>query len=276
MAPMKSELLEGDVAVVTGGAQGIGESIALRLAGEGARVVVADIDEDNGQSTVAEIEERGGTAMFQSTDVSKAADVEATVTAAVDRFDALDILVNNAGGSFDDDRPHLVTEDSWERNIEVNLKGAFLCSKAAIPRMVATGGGSIVHMSSVNGVTGIGHTAYSAAKSGLLSLSRNIATQYGRHGIRSNAICPGSIETETRQKEFEESGGGPARDAWIDQYPLGRFGTPEDVANGVLYLVSDLASFVTGTTLMVDGGLTAGLDNTFEELIYDIDEVPQP
>lgn len=271
---MNETLLDGEVAIVTGAAQGIGEAIALRLAAEGATVIVADIDEDNGEETVSDIEAAGGNATFVATDVSDAADVETLVQATVESFEGLDILVNNAGGSFDDDRPHLVTEESWEKNIDINLKGAFLCARAAIPRMIDSGGGAMVHMSSVNGITGIGHTAYSAAKSGILALSRNIATQYGRHGIRSNAICPGSIETETRRKEFEESGGGPARDAWLDQYPLGRFGTPEDVANAVLYLVSELGAFVTGTQLVVDGGLTAGLDNSFEELIYDVDENP--
>lgn len=268
-------MLAGEVAIVTGAAQGIGEAIANRLAAEGATVVIADVDEENGRQTVSDIDANGGEATFTRTDVSNSEDVTTLVDSTMRSFDRLDILVNNAGGSFDDDRPHLVTEESWERNIDVNLKGAFLCSKAAIPAMAETDGGAIVHMSSVNGITGIGHTAYSAAKSGLLSLSRNIATQYGRHGIRSNAVCPGSIETETRRREFEESGGGPARSAWLDQYPLGRFGTPDDVANAVLYLVSDMGAFVTGSTLTVDGGLTAGLDNSFEELIYDIDEPPQ-
>jgi 3-oxoacyl-[acyl-carrier protein] reductase len=271
---MNQPLLEGEVAVVTGAAQGIGEAIAARLAAEGATVVVADVDEDNGRETVADIDAEGGEARFVRTDVASAEDVHSLIDATVEAFDGLDILVNNAGGSFDDDRPHLVSEETWEKNIDVNLKGAFLCSRVAIPPMVEGGGGAMVHMSSVNGIIGIGHTAYSTAKSAILALSRNIATQYGRQGIRSNAICPGSIETETRRKEFEESGGGPARDAWMDQYPLGRFGTPEDVANSVLYLVSDLGAFVTGTALVVDGGLTAGLPNSFEELIYDIDEVP--
>lgn len=270
-----AEMLSKDVAIVTGGAQGIGKAIAIRLAEEGAIVVIADIDEENGQETVSDIEANDGEATFIRSDVTSSADVTSLVDSTLRSFDRLDILVNNAGGSFDDNRPHLVTEENWEKNIDVNLKGAFLCSKSAIPAMAETDGGAIVHMSSVNGITGIGHTAYSAAKSGLLSLSRNIATQYGRHGIRSNTVCPGSIETETRRKEFEESGGGSARSAWLDQYPLGRFGTPEDVANAVLYLASDMSAFVTGSTLTVDGGLTAGLDNTFEELIYDIDQPPR-
>jgi 3-oxoacyl-[acyl-carrier protein] reductase len=270
---MKDAILDGEVAIITGSAQGIGEAIAGRLAAEGAKVVIADIETDMGQATVEDIEANGGEATFVRTDVSDPADVETLVEATVDAFGGLDIVVNNAGGSFEDDRPHLVTEESWEKNIDINLKGAFLCARAALPPMVEGGGGAMVHMSSVNGITGIGHTAYSAAKSGILALSRNIATQYGRHGVRSNAICPGSIETETRRKEFEESGGGPARDIWMDQYPLGRFGTPEDVANSVLFLVSDLGAFVTGTQLVVDGGLTAGLPNSFEELIYDIDEL---
>lgn len=271
---MNGKMLDGDVAIVTGSARGIGREIARVFASEGAHVAVADVDAEGGEETVRRVEEQGGSATFYETDVIETAAVEDAVDSTMEEFGSVDVLVNNAGGSFDDDNLHRIDESVWEKNLAVNLTGQFLFARHALPAMVESGGGAMVHMSSVNGITGIGLTAYSAAKSGVLSLSRNIATQYGRHGIRSNVICPGTIETETRRKEMEESGGGPAREQWLDQYPVGRLGRPEDVAKTALYLASDMADFVTGTEIVVDGGLTAGLDATFQQTIYDVDERP--
>ncbi|MFC6993831.1 SDR family NAD(P)-dependent oxidoreductase [Haladaptatus sp. GCM10025707] len=271
---MREKLLADDVAIVTGAGQGIGRAIAERFAGEGASVVVSDINSKTGAETVDRIHADGGKATFVRTDVSNHEDVKNLIDIVVDDYGGLDILVNNAGGSIDDDNLHRIDEETFEKNVNVNLKGTFFCSKEALPVIVADGGGRMVHMSSVNALTGIGLTAYSAAKGGILSLSRNIATQYGRHGIRSNALCPGTIETESRRKEMAETGDTTAHVEWLEEYALGRFGRPADVANAALYLGSDLSSFVTGTELVVDGGLTSGLNHRLEQEVYDVDEVP--
>lgn len=262
----------GDVAIVTGAAKGIGRAIAERLADAGTTVIVADVDEDGGEETVSRIEESGGTADFVRTDVSESADVAAMVKATMERHGSIDVLVNNAGGSFDDGNVADVSDETWERIIDVNLKGQFLCARETIPAMVESGGGSMVHISSINAKVGIGLASYSAAKNGIIALSRIVATQYGRHGIRSNAICPGSIITDASSEKLTTEG--PVREEWLNQYPVGRFGRPEDVAAAAFYLTSDDASFVTGTELVVDGGLSAGLDQQLETMMYDIDEPP--
>ncbi|ODR80806.1 3-oxoacyl-ACP reductase [Haladaptatus sp. W1] len=261
-----------DVAVVTGAAKGIGRAIAERLANAGTTVIVADVDADGGEETVARIEENGGTAEFVGTDVSDSADVSAMVEATMERHGSVDVLVNNAGGSFDDGNVADVTDATWERIIDVNLKGQFLCAREVLPAMVESGGGSMVHVSSINAKLGIGLASYSAAKNGIVALSRLIATQYGRHGVRSNAVCPGSIITDASSEKLTTEG--PVREEWLNQYPVGRFGRPEDVAEAAFYLTSEKASFVTGTELVVDGGLSAGLDQRLETMMYDIDEPP--
>lgn len=271
---MREQLLESEVAIVTGGASGIGRAIARRFADEGAAVVVADVDSEAGRRTVAETTDAPGEIHFVETDVSDRADVDSLVAGVVDRFDGVDVLVNNAGGSIDDDNLHRIGEETWDRNVDVNLKGTFLCSKAALEPMVATGGGRMIHMSSVNALTGIGLTAYSAAKGGIISFSRVLAAQYAAHGIRSNVLCPGTIATERREEKMRDRGSDDSHETWTRQYPAGRFGRPEEVADAALYLASDLSSFVTGTKLVVDGGLTAGLDQELLRRVYDIDESP--
>lgn len=258
-----------DIVVVTGASNGIGRSIAQRFGAAGATVVVADIDADGGDETVDSIE-RDGTAEFVPTDVSDADSVASLIEATVDTYGGIDVFVNNAGGSFDDGNPARVSESTWDRVIDVNLKGQFLCAREALPAMIDSGGGALIHISSVNAGLGIGLVSYSAAKNGILALSRLIATQYGRHGIRSNAICPGTIITGASSEKLTTEG--KVREEWLDQYPVGRFGQPEDVADAALFLSSDAASFITGTELVVDGGLTAGLDQRLEKLMYDIDE----
>ncbi|WP_049972677.1 SDR family NAD(P)-dependent oxidoreductase [Haladaptatus cibarius] len=260
----------GDIAIVTGASNGIGRAIAQQLAAANATVVVADVDENGGERTVAAIEDDGGTAEFVRTDVSDATDVSTLVEATMDAHGSVDALVNNAGGSFDDGNPDRVTEETWNRIIDVNLKGQFLCARETLPAMVESGGGSMVHVSSVNARIGIGLAAYSMSKNGVLALSRIIATQYGRHGVRSNAVCPGSIITDASSEKLTTEG--PVREEWLDQYPVGRFGRPEDVAAAVSFLTSEMASFITGTELVIDGGLTAGLDQRLETMMYDIDE----
>ncbi|WP_158059651.1 SDR family NAD(P)-dependent oxidoreductase [Halorussus halophilus] len=260
----------GDVAIVTGASNGIGRAVAERLATANATVVVADVDAEGGAETVKAIEDDGGTAEFVQTDVSNAHDVSTMVEATMDTHGSVDVLVNNAGGSFEDDNPHKVDEETWDRIVDVNLKGQFLCARETLPAMVASGGGSMVHVSSVNAKLGVGLAAYSASKNGILALSRIIATQYGRHGVRSNAVCPGSIITDASSEKLTTEG--PVREEWLDQYPLGQFGRPEDVATAVDFLTSDMASFISGAELAIDGGLTAGLDQQLETMMYEVDD----
>jgi len=269
---MDEFLLEDRISLVTGGARGIGRAIAELFAAEGAMVVVADIDVEAGESTAERIRTRGGRAEFVETDVTVRRDVATAVRACVDAFGRLDILVNNAGGSVGDDSLHRIDTASWEKMIDRNLTGQFRCARAALGPMVESGGGSMIHVSSVNGLQGIGLTGYSAAKSGILGLSRVIAAQYGGHGIRSNVVCPGTIESETLARKRAENWTDELRTRFLDQYPLGRFGDPEEVATAVLFLASDMASFVTGTELVVDGGFSSGTDQELLDMLYDIGE----
>ncbi|RQG93614.1 SDR family NAD(P)-dependent oxidoreductase [Natrarchaeobius chitinivorans] len=270
---MDANVLANDTAVVTGGSSGIGRSIAIRFAEEGATVIVADVDRDGGTETVETIERAGGTAEFVSTDVTDESQVTSLVETAEERYGGVDVLVNNAGGATSYDRIGEMDLSTWQRDLERNLTGTFLCTQAVLPGMIDRGGGSIVHMSSVNGRTGIGLPAYTAAKSGILGFSRLLATQYGIHGIRSNAICPGTIVTEQREAEMDAHGGDAAQSVWLDQYALERLGEPEDVADAALFLASDLSAFVTGTELVVDGGLLAGTDLRVQRTIYDVDDL---
>lgn len=269
---MDEPLLEDRTALVTGGARGIGRAIAELFATEGATVVVADVDAEAGAETVDRLRERGAGAEFVETDVTSRQDVTTAVEACVDAFGGLDVLVNNAGGSTGDDSLHRVDDAAWAEMLELNLTGQFRCARAALGPMVESGGGSMIHVSSVNGLQGIGLTGYSAAKSGILGLSRVIAAHYGCHGIRSNAVCPGTIESEALAAKRAENWSEELRTRFLDQYPLGRFGQPEEVATAVLFLASDMASFVTGTELVVDGGFSSGTDRELLDLLYGVDE----
>ena len=245
--------LEDKVAIVTGAGRGIGRAIALRFASEGARVVVDDINDDWGQATVDAIGEGNGEACYVRADVSDPAAVGQLVSATTDRFGRLDVLVNNAICSIE-----AINDDDWQPVLDVCLQGAGNCCKAVVPVMQEQGSGVIVNISSVNALFTWGDFwAYSAAKAGLIALARNIATNYGRHGIRANVICPGTVRTEIWEPLCREQPGLEARLA--EQYPLGRIAEPGEIANAALFLASDEASFVTGATLPVDGGLTAGL-----------------
>lgn len=271
---MGSESLVGKTAIVTGGATGIGKAIGERLAGAGASIVIADIDTERGSRTVEAMRQEGGSAAFVQTDITDESEVTELFDVVVDRHDSLDVLVNNAGGSGGDDRLHRLSSETWDRIVRLNLSGAFLCAQQAIEPMIASDGGSMVHISSVNGVTGIGLPAYSAAKAGLHAVSRIIATQYGSHGIRSNVVCPATIDTASsrgRRDEWEDS----VHTALVDQYPLGRFGTPEEVADAVLFLASEESSFVTGTELRVDGGFTAGVNQRLADELYGVSSTPR-
>lgn len=269
---MQDGLLEGSISIVTGAGGGIGRAIAETFADEEAPVVVADIDVDGGEETVERIRDNGGTAEFVETDVTDKAAVESVVNACLETYGSLDVLVNNAGTSMGDDAVHRLELETWKQMLDLNLTGYFRCAKAALRPMVETGGGSMVHISSVNGVHGIGLAGYSAAKSGILGLSRVIAAHYGRHGVRSNVICPGTIDSPALAAKREDEWSNELQNQFLNQYPVGRFGRPDEVADAALFLASDLSTYVTGTELIVDGGLTSSLDHQLLDLLYDVDD----
>lgn len=248
--------LSGKVAIVTGGASGIGRACSTLFAGEGARIVVADIDAAGGGETVGAIREAGHSAIFVHTDVTRARDVEHMVNETLRAFGGLNVVVYNAGiiryGTVVD-----TPEEVWDDVLNVNLKGVFLCAKYAVPRMIAGGGGSIINTSSAAGLVGApNQCAYDAAKAGVVNLSRQMALDFAQHNIRVNCLVPGGIDTPMsrafiakRQARFE--------DVSKNWGALKRFGTAEEVAHVALFLASDEASFVTGAPFIVDGGFTA-------------------
>lgn len=248
--------LEGKVAVITGAAMGIGRSTAVLLAEEGARVMVADVDEEKGRETSETIVEAGGEALFVRTDVSSPEDVQMTLNKAVEAFGGIDILHNNAAVALGANVVE-VTDELWQRVLDVNLGGVYRGCKYAIPHMIRRGGGAIVNSASVQALRGFsGWAAYAASKGGIISLTQQIALEYAPHNIRVNCIAPGTIMTPLNEKLFEEAEDPDALiETWNRMHPIGRFGQPEEVAEAVLFLASDASSFVTGHCLAVDGGL---------------------
>ena len=246
--------LEGKVALISGGARGMGAAEARIFAAEGASVVIGDILEEEGNRVEAEIAESGGEAVFVTLDVTSEADWQAAVDTAVERFGKLDILVNNAG-IWDRGKVEEQSSESWDRVMNVNSKGVFLGTKAAIPAMREAGGGSIVNISSVAGLVGsAGSTAYNASKGAVRLLTKGTAIQYAAEGIRCNSVHPGPIETQMLAEVYPDD---DMREERLTAIPLGRLGQMEDVANGVLFLASDEASYMTGSELVIDGGYTA-------------------
>jgi NAD(P)-dependent dehydrogenase (short-subunit alcohol dehydrogenase family) len=250
-----TRLLEGKVALVTGGASGIGRATALVFAREGAKVVVADLVAEGGEDTVRLIKETGADAVFVRCDVSKAVDCEGMVKKAVDTYGRLDCAFNNAGigvikSTID------CTEEDWDRIISVNLKGVWLCMKYEIIQMLKQGSGTIVNNSSVFGLIGTqGYSAYTASKHGVVGLTKVAALECAQAGIRVNAVCPGSVITPM----FEPILADPQLKESVQKlHPLGRFAKPEEIAEAVLWLCSDAASFVTGVAFPVDGGVVVG------------------
>jgi len=246
--------LEGKVAMVTGAASGIGRGIALRLAELGAAIVILDIDAAGAKSTEEKIAQQGK-ARFEKCDVRSSRDCQQAVAAAIDAFGKIDILCNNAGVILRKDVTNL-TEDEWDLALDVTLKSIFLLSREVIPHMIKAGSGVIINTGSGWSLKGGPQAAsYCAAKAGVLNLTRAMAIDYGKHNIRVNCICPGDIDTPMLQSECEQLGEETVtflREA--ANRPIARVGTPEDVANAVLFLASGMATWITGTHLLVDGG----------------------
>ncbi len=250
--------LDGKTALVTGGGSGIGRAASLAYAREGARVVVADVNVEGGEETVQMIKEAGGDVILVHADVSKPDDTQAMVDKAVEAFGSLDCAFNNAGISGGRDR-HLTAdypEEDWDRVISINLKGVWLCMRAEIPQMVKQGSGAIVNTASIMGLVATpGSVAYMAAKHGVVGLTKAAALEYATAGIRVNAVCPGYINTPLVRPLFDAHEDFEQR--VVSRHPLGRLGEPSEIAEAVVWLSSDAASFVTGLNMPVDGGYTA-------------------
>jgi NAD(P)-dependent dehydrogenase (short-subunit alcohol dehydrogenase family) len=248
--------LADKVVIVTGASGGIGRAAAVAFAERGARVVVAGRRESEHEETVRLVEKAGGKALFVRTDVTKAGDVDRLVGRTLEAFSGLHCAFNNAGifGKFCPLTQD--SEDNWHEVIDTNLKGVWLCMRRQIAAMLEFGGGSVVNCSSVSGVLGhIRSAAYSASKHGVIGLSKSVALQYARKGIRVNVVCPGSTDTEMLRAVYATPEELAARS---DMLPIGRFGSPREVAEAAVWLCSDASSFVTGQVLGVDGGVTAG------------------
>ena len=246
--------LEGKVALITGGARGQGAAESRLFAREGAKVVIADVLDADGMAVAAQINELGGDATYVHLDVSSESDWQQAIAAAVSAYGKLDVLVNNAaiwrGGHVAD-----TSSEQWDTVLDINAKGVFLGTKQAIPEMRKTGGGSIINISSTAGLVGsLTSSAYSASKGAVRLFTKSTAVQYGAENIRANSIHPGPIDTPMGDQVWPNAG---SREEVIERTVLKRIGTPEDIANGALFLASDESSFMTGSELVIDGGVTA-------------------
>jgi NAD(P)-dependent dehydrogenase (short-subunit alcohol dehydrogenase family) len=244
------------VALITGGSGGIGRATALALARTGAQVVVVDVSEAGGAETAQMIAEAGGTAQFMHVDVTDAQAVEQMISATVASYGRLDYAVNNAGIDGLRARTADYPEDEWQRVLSINVTGVWLCMKYELKQMQAQGSGVIVNTASVAGLVGFpGHSAYSASKHAVIGLTKTAALEYARRGIRVNAVCPGYTRTPMVERVFEQA---PEMQAKVTQaMPIGRIGTPQEIAAAIVYMCSDSAAFMTGHALVLDGGLIA-------------------
>jgi NAD(P)-dependent dehydrogenase (short-subunit alcohol dehydrogenase family) len=249
--------LEGKVALVTGGTSGIGRDTAVLFAKAGAKVVVAGRREREGQETIELVRAAGGEGLFVKADVSKAAEVETLVKKTVEKFGHLDAAFNNAGIEGVWVPIIRQSEEDWDRTIDINLKGVWLCLKYEIRQMLKQGGGgAIVNMASIAGLVGsAGAAAYGASKHGVLGLTKAAALETARNGIRINAVCPAAVETAMAERLFGEP---EIHKATLGFHPMGRFGRPAEIAEAVVWMCSDRASFMTGQSLVLDGGFLAG------------------
>lgn len=257
-------------AIVTGGGNGIGRATALRLASEGAAVLIMDRKPEDAEATAENISKTGGRALAVAGDATVERDIAATVARAVAAFGAVNVLVNNVALALKATLAEC-TPDDWDREFEGTLKTAFLFSRAVLPLMVEQGGGAIVNIGSVNGFTYVGNPAYSAAKAGLLNLTQAIAVEYGPRGVRANMVSPGTIRTSARSWVKRQERDPQIFEKLARWYPVGRVGRPDDIAAAVAYLGSDEAGFVNGANLVVDGGLTAGQTVMVDELTVERD-----
>jgi NAD(P)-dependent dehydrogenase (short-subunit alcohol dehydrogenase family) len=249
--------LDGKVALITGGGSGMGKVASELFASEGAKIVLTDVNDVAGAATASSIRDGGGEAKYVHADVSREADADAMVRTAVDTYGKLDILYNNAGVMLPDDGSvHLTGEDIWDLTLAVNVKGVAFGCKYGIPAMLANGGGSIVNVASFVAWVGAAtsQTAYTASKGAVLAMTREIAVEYARRGIRCNALCPGPIDTPLLMQLLSDE---QKRQRRLVHVPMGRFGRAEELAKAALFLASDDSSYMTGASLIVDGGLTA-------------------
>ncbi|MGO9643567.1 MAG: SDR family NAD(P)-dependent oxidoreductase [Candidatus Bathyarchaeia archaeon] len=263
--------LENKVALITGAGSGIGKAAAQLFAKEGARIVVADLDRERGEDTAKKVRADGGQSIFVETDVTKSSLVEATVSKTISEFGGVDILYNSAGVDIFVINPKAdgtvvgTLEEDWDRLLAINLKGTFLFAKYTLPHMMKQRRGVVINMGSEYGIVGgLASAAYCASKGGIVLLTKQMALDYAPYNIRVNCICPCNVDTPLMEKGLATSEDPQAmRRTWEKIMPLGRFSKPEEIAAGALYLASDDASFVTGTVLSIDGGVTAGGTHTY-------------
>ena len=252
-APSTPQDMHGKVALVTGAASGIGRSTAELFARRGAKVVVSDVDESGGGETVQRISAAGGEATWIACDIANPAAVEALVKGTLEAYGRLDYAVNNAGTEGRQYPTAETPEENWDWVVGVNLKGTWLCMKAEIPALLASGGGAIVNVSSIAGLVGFpGICAYCASKHGMNGLTKVAALEYARQGIRVNSVCPGAIKTPMIERFTHHERA--QSDALVERHPMGRMGEPEEIAETIVWLCSDASSFITGQLLAADGG----------------------